>query len=109
MAIVKLHLNPEKWGLWNLRNLKQEALDDGEVKYIMTDAIITNCQNHLKCDRIAYTWCGDQIKYDSRGQIEWIFWPRYCWYDLPEETRNEITMNDYHEIFMENITADCTP
>jgi hypothetical protein len=48
----------------------------------------------LKRERIAYTWYGDQIKYNDQNEIEWVFSPRYCWFELPEEGRKEITMND---------------
>jgi hypothetical protein len=55
IAIVKLHLSPEKWDYWNLANLKHGALDKNSVKRNMDDAIITNWQNYLKSERIAYT------------------------------------------------------
>jgi hypothetical protein len=78
IAIVKLPLSPEKCGYWNLANLKHGALDNNSVKRNMDDAIVTKWQNHLKSERIAYTWYGDQIKYNKEGEIEWIFSPRYC-------------------------------
>jgi hypothetical protein len=36
---------------------------------------------------------GDQIKYNSQNEIEWVFSPRYCWFELSEEIRKEITAN----------------
>jgi hypothetical protein len=48
----------------------------------------------LKEERIAYTVCGDQIKYNNQNEIEWVFSPRYCWFELLEEIRKEITAND---------------
>jgi hypothetical protein len=53
----------------------------------------------LKEERIAYTVCGDQIKYNNQNEIEWVFSPRYCWFELFEEIRKEITANDLSRDF----------
>jgi hypothetical protein len=78
IAIAKLHLNPEKWDRWNLNNIKHRAMDQKEVERNMSEKIIADWQEHLKGERMAYTWCSDQIKYNSGNEIEWIFSPRYC-------------------------------
>jgi hypothetical protein len=36
----------------------------------MSDKIVADWQEHLKEERIAYTWYGDQIKYNSQNEIE---------------------------------------
>jgi hypothetical protein len=59
IAIVKLHLSPEKCDRWNLSNIKHGALDNDKVRWNMSDKIIANWQEHLKGERIAYIWCGD--------------------------------------------------
>jgi hypothetical protein len=94
IAVVRLHLSPEKWDRWNLSNIQHGVLDNDDVKRNMSDKIIANWQEHLKGERIAYTRCGDQIKYNNQNEIEWVFSPKYCWYEFPEEVRNEITTND---------------
>jgi hypothetical protein len=94
IAVVKLHLSPEKCDFWNQNNIKHGAMDKKEVERNMSDKITANWHDNLKGERMAYTWCGDQIKYNNRNEIEWIFSPRYCWYELPEEVRNELTIND---------------
>jgi hypothetical protein len=69
-------------------------LDDEEVMRNMSDKISVNWQEHLKEERMVYTRCGDQIKYNNQNEVEWVFSPRYCWYELPEEVSNQLTMND---------------
>jgi hypothetical protein len=59
-------------------------MDKDEVKRNMSDKIFADWQEHLKGERMAYTWCGDQIKDNSQNEIESIFSPRYYWYELPE-------------------------
>jgi hypothetical protein len=51
IAIVKLHLSPEKWDYWNLNNIKHGAVDNEEVKRNMSNEIFANWQEHLKVER----------------------------------------------------------
>jgi hypothetical protein len=48
----------------------------------------------LKFLRLAFTRCGDRIKYEESDEIEWVFSPRYGWSNLPKEFRDEITKYD---------------
>jgi hypothetical protein len=94
IAFVKLHLSPEKWNCWNLSNCRHGFLFDDEVKSNRDSKMVARWQEHLNGERIAYTIYGDPIKYNNQNEIEWVFSPRYCWFELPEEIRKEITAND---------------
>jgi hypothetical protein len=52
------------------------------------------CKKYLEERKLAISLDGDQIKYSEEGEIEWMFSPRYGWYELPEEKVEELTMHD---------------
>jgi hypothetical protein len=94
IAIVKFHLNPAKSSRYIREQLEHGYIEDNWVEFWMNEKSTEKWQKHLKEERIADTECGDQIKYNSQNEIEWVFSPRYCWYELPEEAKKEITAND---------------
>jgi hypothetical protein len=93
IAIIKLYLNPSRGSWYEYNGFKHGYVTNEEVERWMDDKSIDNWKEHLKKERIAYNMYGDQIKYNNHNEIEWVFSPRYCWYELPEEARNEITAN----------------
>jgi hypothetical protein len=70
IAVVKLHLSPEKWGDHNRNNYFHGIWYDREVRINRDSNLVARWQEHLKEERIAYTIYGDQIKYFNRNEIE---------------------------------------
>jgi hypothetical protein len=48
-------------------------------------------EEYLKCPRLVMYDNGDRIKYNSVGEIEWVFSPRYGWNKMSKEIIEEIT------------------
>jgi hypothetical protein len=48
-------------------------------------------KEYLETRKLAFCDKGDQIKYDNRDEIEWVFSLRYGWCEMPEEIRAEFT------------------
>jgi hypothetical protein len=73
IAIIKFHLNPSR-GSWHEYNgFNHVYVTNEEVERWMDDKSIEGWKEHLKKERITYTIYGDQIKYDSQNEIEWVF------------------------------------
>jgi hypothetical protein len=56
-----------------------------------------------KKERITYHLNGDQIKYNSNGEIEWRFSPRYGWSELPDNRVKELTEHDLEWDFFSSL------
>jgi hypothetical protein len=47
IAIVKLHLSPERWNLWNLNNNRHEVMENDEIESNLREIIVEEWQAHL--------------------------------------------------------------
>jgi hypothetical protein len=77
IAIIKLHFSSIKYTRFKCDGYKHGYIDSSEVKWYMNEDLTEEWKKHLKEERIAYTVCGDQIKFNNQNEIEWIFSPRY--------------------------------
>jgi hypothetical protein len=94
IMIVKFYFDPKEFSHFDYDKLMHGYLKNSEVDFWMGNKSKVKWQKHINEERIAYTDFGDQIKYNNQNEIEWVFSPRYCWFELPEEARKEITAND---------------
>jgi hypothetical protein len=78
-------------------------LEEREIGIKFNPEILEKWQTHLKEERIAFCQNEDQIKYNREGAIEWMFSPKYGWYELSDKKRNELICTIYLGIFMANI------
>jgi hypothetical protein len=46
--------------------------------------------NYMENRKLSICENRDRFKYNEKGEIEWMFSPRYGWNNIPEEVKKEI-------------------